>query len=260
MTWALKRQLFYIVVLVVFFSVFGFLLIYPSFNKAPTCTDGVENGDETGVDCGGSCIKACLLQVDKISILWAHSFMVVPGRYNAVAYLENHNKNTAVYKINYKFRFADENNIYIGKREGSTTVPPGSKFAVFEPAINVGNSIPVYTTFEFTEVPNWVYVPVDKINQLQIFTSDVNFQNAETFPILSANVKNVSLFTIHSINVIGILYDEKGNAVSASKTFLDSLKGEESREVTFTWPLPIKEKIITKEIIPIFNILDVNLK
>ncbi len=24
----------------------------------PTCTDGVQNGDETGVDCGGSC-TAC---------------------------------------------------------------------------------------------------------------------------------------------------------------------------------------------------------
>ncbi|HAA19410.1 MAG TPA: hypothetical protein DCP28_11800, partial [Cytophagales bacterium] len=25
----------------------------------PTCTDGVQNGDETGVDCGGSCGTPC---------------------------------------------------------------------------------------------------------------------------------------------------------------------------------------------------------
>jgi len=31
---------------------------------APTCTDGIQNGDETGVDCGGSCPNACLSQID----------------------------------------------------------------------------------------------------------------------------------------------------------------------------------------------------
>ena len=28
-------------------------------DPAPTCTDGIENGDEEGVDCGGSCPNAC---------------------------------------------------------------------------------------------------------------------------------------------------------------------------------------------------------
>jgi hypothetical protein len=26
---------------------------------APSCTDKVKNGDETGVDCGGSCMLKC---------------------------------------------------------------------------------------------------------------------------------------------------------------------------------------------------------
>ena len=33
---------------------------------APTCTDGVQNGDETGVDCGGSCPTACATCTDGI--------------------------------------------------------------------------------------------------------------------------------------------------------------------------------------------------
>ena len=28
-------------------------------NSCPTCSDGIENGDETGVDCGGSCLTTC---------------------------------------------------------------------------------------------------------------------------------------------------------------------------------------------------------
>ena len=260
MTWALKRQILYIVVLVAFFSLLGFLVAYPFLNKIPTCSDGIENGDETGVDCGGSCARACLLQVDKVSVLWAQTFQVVPGRFNAVAYLENHNKDTAVYRLKYKFRFADANNVYIGKREGSTTVPPGAKFAVFEPAIDLGNSIPVYTSFEFTETPIWVSVPQDKINQLKLLISGVDLENANTSPVLSASVENTSLFPIHNVSVIGILYDNRGNAVSASRTFIDLLGAESKKDVTFTWPEPTTGAIINKEIIPIFNIFDVNLK
>jgi len=31
---------------------------------APTCNDGIQNGDETGVDCGGSCPTVCLTQIN----------------------------------------------------------------------------------------------------------------------------------------------------------------------------------------------------
>ena len=132
MTWALKRQISYIVILILFFGIFGFLIIYPSFNEVPTCADGRQNGNETGVDCGGSCLRACIFESDEVSVLWARSFLVVPERYNAVAYLENHNKSLAVNKIKYQFRFADKDNIYLGRRQGVAFIPPGRNFAIFE--------------------------------------------------------------------------------------------------------------------------------
>ena len=259
MTWALKRQFLYIAIVLAFLGLIGFLIIYPHFNQAPTCMDGKQNGDETGIDCGGSCPVACTAEVDQISIRWARAFEVVPGRYNAVAYLVNHNKDTAVEKINYRFRFADKDNIYIGKREGTTYVPPSGNFAVFEPAINVGNSLPVYTTFEFTSVPVWLQVPEDKINQLKVLISNINLQNTDTSPALSATITNTSLFQIPDMNVIALLYDASGNAVSASKTYLSVLQGQESSILNFTWIEPFSTKVISEEIIPIFNIFSVKL-
>lgn len=260
MTWALRRQIFYIFLLVLFFTVFGFLIAYPRLNKAPTCADNKQNGNEAGIDCGGSCLNACFAQVDPISVLWARAFRVVPGRYNAVAYFENHNKNTAVNKLNYRFRFADGNNVYIGKREGSTYIPPSGKFAVFEPAINLGNSVPVYVTFEFTQTPNWIQISKEKINQLKVLVSNIVLVDEATSPRLSATIKNNSLFSIKEIDVIAILYDANHNAVSVSRTYLETLAGEESQEVNFTWPEPLSEKVIEKEIIPMYNISLVKLK
>ena len=256
MTWAAKRQLLYTAIVIAFFIALGFLIVYPSFNKAPTCTDGKQNGDETGVDCGGSCPIACTSQVSEISLRWARAFEVVPGRYNAVAYLENHNKNAAVEKISYRFRFADKDNLYVGKREGTTYVPPSGNFAIFEPAVNIGNSIPVYTTFEFTEAPVWSQVSQNKIDQFKILVSNIKLANEATSPTLSATVTNNSLFQIPEVNVIAILYDASGNAVSVSRTFLDMLQGQESSTLNFTWIEPFSTEVVSEEIIPIFNVLD----
>ena len=260
MTWALKRQILYVLIVILFFAVVAFLIIYPKLNVAPTCSDGKQNGTETGIDCGGSCARACIAQVDPISILWSRAFKVIPGRYNAVAYLENHNKDNAIYKINYRFRFADANNIFIGKREGSTFIPPSGKFAVFEPAIDIGNSIPVYTTFEFTEAPVWAQVSEEKIQQLKVFVSDVKLKNEDTIPTLSATIHNGSLFTVPEVSVIAILYDAFGNAISASRSYLDILSAEETRDLNFTWQEKFPSKVIATEMIPMYNIFLVKLK
>jgi hypothetical protein len=260
MSWAFKRKLLYLGIVTIVILFFGYLMIRPYFNVAPTCFDGKQNGTETGTDCGGSCLLACTFQTDKISVLWARSFQVVKGRYNAVAYLENHNKNTAIYRISYRFRFADKDNLYIGKREGETYVPPSGKFAVFEPAIDFGNSIPIFTTFEFTQTPVWVQVSQQKMDQLKINVSDIKLENQDTSPRLSASVANNSLFEIPEVNIIAILYNVAGDAVSISRTYFDQLEGQESKIATFTWPEPIKDKIINKEIIPMYNIFSVKLR
>jgi len=260
MTWAFKRQIFYVAVVVLFFSITGFLIIYPMLTKPPTCTDNIQNGNEEGIDCGGSCPRACLSKVDNITVLWARAFKVIPGRYNAVAYLVNHNKNSAIQKIGYRFRFADKNNIYIGKREGTTFVPPGSSFAVFEPAMDIGNSIPVYVTFEFTQAPDWFQVPQEKIDQLKVLISNIELAGETMSPRLSATVKNTSLFTIPNVNIIAILYDASGNAVSTSRTYLSQLSPLQNVDVNFTWPEPLPNPVVAKEIIPMYDIFSAKLQ
>ncbi len=249
--------MFYLSIVAGFFILLGFLILRPYFNKPPTCFDSKQNGNETGIDCGGSCSLACINQVSPMTVLWARSFEVVPGRYNAVAYVQNQNKNSAIFKIHYKFRFSDKDNVYIGAREGDTFIPAGGNFAIFEPAINTGNSIPVFTNFEFTETPQWIQVPENRIRELQISVGDMVLQNADTNPIMTTTLKNNSLFSIPEIKVVAILYDEMGNAVNASSTYLDYISGGSTVPVSFTWPLPFAGKIVTKEIIPMFNIFSV---
>ncbi|MFZ1019629.1 MAG: hypothetical protein WAN61_01375 [Minisyncoccia bacterium] len=258
--WALKRQIFYVVVLLVFIFIFGFLIISPSLNKAPSCVDGIQNGDETGIDCGGSCPNACLSQVDTVSVLWARAFEVAPGRYNAVAYIVNHNKTDAAEKVSYRFRFADANNIYIGMSEGTTDIPISGNFAVFAPGIDVGNSIPIYTSFEFTETPQWIQVPQDKIDQIKVEVSDIKLSNEATSPEISAMVKNDSLFIIPNVNVVALLYDGSGNVLSGSSTYLSQLSPLQTANINFTWPEPFSGAVVQEELIPEYDIFSAKLE
>jgi hypothetical protein len=261
MTWAFKRQIYYFFVLFLVVFIFGFLILFPQFNQPPTCTDGKQNGDESGIDCGGVCKIACTSDIDKVSVLWSRSFEIVPGRYNALAYLVNHNENLAVNKISYRFRFADENNIYIGKREGVAFIPPGGNFAIFEPGVDVGVSTkPVFTTFEFTEAPEWVIVPKEKLDEMKLSIFNVGILNETKSPILSAIVKNNSLFSTPPMDLVAILYDENHNAISTSRTRVSSLSSKEEQSINFTWPEPFSAQVVVKEIIPMYNVFLFDLK
>ena len=259
MNWAFKRQIIYFLIFLVVVILLGFWIVMPYVNKAPSCFDNRQNGTETGIDCGGSCVKACIDQTDDVNVLWARTFKVVTGRYNAVAYLKNSNQNKAVYKVRYRFRFADKDNVYVGSREGVTFVPPTGNFVVFEPAIDVGNSIPIYTTFEFVEPLAWSQVPKQTVDQLKIYTTNLNLINEDSSPALSATVKNGSLFRIPGVSFMAILYDAMGNAISASKTYVDTLMPEETKTINYTWPEKFDSKVVSKEIIPMYNIFLIKL-
>ena len=260
MTWALKRQIIYLLLFIVLLGFLGYLFATPYINQAPTCTDNKQNGTETGVDCGGSCARACTLQVSPLAVLWARSFRVVSGRYNAVAYVQNPNKNSAVFKIHYRFRFADKDNLYIGSREGDTYVPAGGRFAIFEPAIDVGSTVPVFTTFAFTESPVWYQVDQNKINELKLLVGDVTLQNTDTSPILTTTLKNDSLFSIPNVKVVVILSGADGNTINVSSTFLDKVSGGATVPISFTWPEPFSGGVVvSKEVIPMFDIFSVKL-
>lgn len=260
MSWASRRQFQYILGVLIFLFAAGFLILYPKLHQAPSCFNNKQDGLETGVDCGGSCSRTCSVEVDPIALLWARSFEVVPGHYNAVAYLENKNVNNAVNEIHYRFRFSDANNVYIGQRDGTTYIPPFGKFAVFEPAIDTGSSVPIYTTFEFTEEPVWVKVNPQKVKQLRMSVSAINLSGEDTAPHLSATVTNDSLFTIPAVHVVAVLYNQAGEALAASSTYIEHFSGNTSQDVDFTWPKTFDEPVVTKELLPIYNIFDVKVE
>src|SRR3989338_1414996 len=90
--WAFVRQLAYVIAMFTLLSGALYFGYRTFFYTAPTCFDGMQNGEEAGVDCYGSCEKICIAQIAQPSIEWAKAFKVQDGLYHAVALIANTNR------------------------------------------------------------------------------------------------------------------------------------------------------------------------
>ena len=246
--WAAKRKLFYGTSVFALLAIFISLPLYYFFHKTPTCFDNTKNQDEKGVDCGGACTRLCPSDISAPIVLWQRSFEVVPGVYNAVAYIQNPNVLSRVDNVGYVFRVYDKDNAMITERTGRTFLPANETFAVFESGIRTGSRVPVRTSFEFTESPSWSQNPANYKDPV-VVADNVVLSDDPAGPRIDAVIHNQSLNTIKSLSVVAVVYDSQDNAISASRTIVQNLLAQGTAPVTFTWPAPFSSPVVRKEII-----------
>lgn len=253
MSWALRRQLFYILIVLAFVALVLFGMFYKVIFKAPTCFDTKQNGEEVGVDCGGACSLYCKEQVSSPVVLWSRAFPVVGSNYNLLAYVENQNKRGAVAKAEYEFKVYDTNNQLIGRRTGTTFIPPNQRFPIFESRFDVGSAIPRYVTFSFTNELIWqVKDPV--LSTLPLRVDRVVLGEDTQAPSLTARISNESIYDLPEFDIVAILYDSMHNAIAVSKTHKDGLKSNTSAPLLFTWPNPFSDTPVAPlTVLPMIN-------
>lgn len=242
--WALKRQLIY----GTFFALIGLLFlayIYMSyFYQAPNCFDNLQNFDETGIDCGGSCVRICPFDASQPNVKWARSFKVTEGQYNAVAYVENSNRLAASPAVNYTFSLYDEAGLIL-ERSGTTILPPDSVYPIFEGRIMTGSRIPTRTFLDIEPPELWQPATAGR-EQFTIINREL--VNADAKPKLTAMVRNNSLEEAKQVEVVATIFDAQGTALASSETFVDNFAPRSDTAVVFTWPEPIATTLRSCEI------------
>lgn len=256
LSWSSKRKLTYFSIVFFLLAFAGIIFLWPYFNREPTCFDRKQNGDETGIDCGGSCVLSCTAENYQLVTLWARAFPITGGNYNLMAYIENQNRESGVARINYEFRVYDEDNIFLGRRDGFTFITSNDRTAVFEPALVAGNRTPSRVDFTFTSVPVWLRVNRQQRNALSVSVEDKVVSNVFTSPKITANVVNNTLISMKNLDVVVILYDELENVINVSKTFITDLPKNSRVPVVFTWPEPLSKNPSRVDIFPQVNIFE----
>ena len=251
--WAQKRKRRLIIIVGIVLLFILFIILYKAFDKAPTCFDNLQNGTETGIDCGGNCQLVCKDEVRDIVVWWERPFKVANGVYNTVAYFENQNLESGIQELTYEFRLYNYDNVLISEPiVGTTFIEPNKRSAVFESGITTGEQEAYTAFFHVSSVQDWERT--EQTYSYGLFQiGEPLLTNQDIAPKLQVPITNTSFTTFKNIPVIAILYNQKDNAIAASQTYLDVINQGEQASAYFSWPEPFGDSVSRIEIIPRVN-------
>lgn len=253
--WAFWRRVQYGSGTLAFFALCGVGIYFLNYYQSPTCFDNRANGNERGVDCGGDCVRICVADVQPLQVVWAKSFEVTEGQYNAVAYIDNPNQVAATPEMAYTLELYNEGRL-VAERTGTTIVPPNSEYPIFEGRIFTDNREPVTETRLVIDSAE-LWLPAS-IGRDQFRSVDIELLGADVRPRLNVEVENTELVGARDVEVVATIFNEIGEPVTASQTFIESIAARSTEDIVFTWPNPIA-KTVRSCIIPTDVVLGIDL-
>lgn len=243
-------------ILLAFIGGIVFAYLSPKIFVAPSCSDMKQNGDETGVDCGGSCTLVCSAEAKDPVVLWSRAFQVTGSIYNVAAYIENQT-GTANQALPYEFRVYDTNDVLVTRVQGTTIVPPSGRYAIVETGLNVGTAQVGRVTFVFgSPHPAWQRIS-ESVQAIRLAVQNVSIVDIDTVPkVLASLVNPSSTVTFRNTSIAVILYDKDDNAINVSKTFVPEVAAGQTVPIFFTWPQPLTATVARYEFLPIIDVFN----
>jgi len=242
--WAFWRRLQYGGAVFILLALFSGWVSYRVFYQPPNCFDTKHNGNETGIDCGGGCLRVCAAIANHPVVRWSRSFKVTNGQYNAVAYVENSNQEIGAPELNYTFSLFDADGLII-KRSGTTFLPPNGTYPIFVGRIFTGDRVPTNTLIELEPVNVWLPVAVGR-EQFRLVGREL--RATDTKPRLNATLFNNDRTAVSEVEVVATIFNIEGEALTASKTVVDRFAPNSDSDMVFTWPEPIAKTIRSCEV------------
>ena len=248
--WSIRRKRIIFSIILLALIVLVGLPIFFLFYRTPTCFDGKQGGNETGVDCGGSCQLLCTAESLPLILRGDPRVLKISDNtFEVIALIENPNTNGEIYRAGYTIRLYDAlSAIPIKVIEGETHVPKGITFSIFEGPFNLEVGVsPTRATFEWKK--DTLVWHRNTMQTPELVVRDMIISRENLRPRLDANIKNISLESVSNVDLAALISDETGSIFAASKTFIDVLPAGATVPVVFTWPEPFIKKAISTNII-----------
>ncbi|MHB1330716.1 MAG: hypothetical protein ACYCY6_01985 [Minisyncoccota bacterium] len=248
--WASRRKsiIFFIffLSLIVVIGIPGYFL----FQSKPDCFNNKQDGNESGVDCGGSCTLLCTPEtLPLIERGNARILKIATSTYVTTILIENPNVSGVVERAPYTFSvFKGAERDPMAQFEGETYIGRGGTFALFEGPFALEEVSNYRAMFEWSEDLVWKKseetTPVLSVDSINRTTS------LDSLPRLEANIINDYDEDVFNIEVVALLSNSAGNTVAAGKTFVDVVRAHESVPVVFSWPTNFPEEPVSIRILP----------
>ena len=213
----------------------------------PTCTDGKQNQDERGIDCGGSCTRVCTLDAQEANVKFVRTISQV-GRTDVIAYIENRNQEAAAQDVPYVVEVYDATRSLVGKKEGVVDLAPGATTPLFVTNIPTG-SREALQAFVLIDPEKVLWEKRETKNPLPVVRS-AEIREGQ-FPRIVATLENQTARPIRSNAVVVTVFNRENTAIAASRTVVGEIPAGQSAEAIFTWPAPFAEEAVRVEVLPV---------
>lgn len=223
--WALKRRLTYTLFTLLIITVSSFFLFRSHFVKVPTCGDGIKNGGEVGVDCGGSCSLICSSDILPIETVWANFFLNEDRGYDVGVLFLNKNSGSSPKSLTITVILKSAKDETLYEQKIVTPVPLATEFPVVIQNIKLQQKpkkIIVVKEEDYSYVlPKKTVTPVK---------TEASFDKASG-KIIFVTLINTSKKDLFRFPVKVVLYDEKRVPIGVAETFVDKLLKKETKNV-----------------------------
>lgn len=246
MEWAKKRTWAVWSVLVACALAILLILGFAIFYKTPTCTDGKQNGDETGIDCGGRCSTVCSAEAQPASVRFAR-VLQQSGRNDLIAYVDNPNVDAYAKNASLSIDVYLQDG-HVLNRRAYVTLPAKSSTPVFIPGIANSAVQQAFASFApgsvlWTKGSGWDASAPD--------VSNVSVDGADSRPRITATVANKTAYPQNNVPLVATVFAADGTAIAASQTVVPLLPPQGTAQAVFTWNEPFAAPYARIEILPV---------
>lgn len=231
MKWRTKRKLIYTILAISPLLVIAGIVYAATFFPSPTCNDGVQNQNETGIDCGGVCERLCQVDLSQPDIIWDQAFEVSDSVHNLAALVDNPNQSLIARDVPYRFRVFDQDNILISERYGQMDILPQPTTIAFESGVDTDGRSISRVDFTFLDPPFWERF---SMNEVRFSTANRDLDVPEN-PRLSVDVTNTNTQPFRDIRLTALVLSNSGQVIHVSQTLIEGLDVQETESVIFTW-------------------------
>lgn len=250
MPWAARRRFFILLIIGAVIVAFLSVVLIATVSKAPSCTDSVQNQDETGIDCGGPCAYLCTAQNQPPTVLYTQAIEYGGGRTDVIASIENKNTTAAAKNVPYRITLYGKGEALIQEMTGTVDLPPGVSVPIYVPQIFSGKqavigaflSVATSSVQWFSMTPNQRSVPL---------VSNTTQSSTLSGPRVQAVLINPTATPVNNVRTIVIVHNKNGNVIAASQTVVPTIPAQGRATATFTWSKAFSEPSAAIEVVPI---------
>lgn len=231
--------------------------IYFISKPEATCTDGIQNQAEKGIDCGGSCNPCKNISETKDLLAQETDFANGGnGTFDVVAKISNPNESIGAKEFKYVFTLKDGAGNVVSTRAGSTYILPGDWRYVAEIGLTVeGGAVPASAEIAISDV-QWAKLQGMGKPQIGVYSKKFEKSALGSGQEAGGVIRNESGYDLKNVDISVVLRDEKGKIVGINKTQKNSVRFKEDRDFLLIWPYDIGADVQKIEVDPQSDVFD----